>query len=42
VQSIADSTQDLVKQIAQAPSQYYVNVHNAAFLPGAIRGQLAN
>jgi len=33
--------QELLKAIMQAPSQYYVNVHNAAFQPGAIRGQLS-
>ena len=33
--------QELLKAIRQSPSQYYVNVHNAAFQPGAIRGQLS-
>jgi CHRD domain-containing protein len=35
----ADST--LIQDIIANPSQYYVNVHNAAFPSGAIRGQLA-
>lgn len=28
-------------QLIAKPSAYYFNVHNAAFMPGAIRGQLA-
>ena len=32
---------ELVKEIMEAPADYYVNVHNAAFMPGAIRGQLS-
>jgi hypothetical protein len=33
--------QELVKEIMATPSDYYVNVHNAAFQPGAVRGQLS-
>jgi hypothetical protein len=31
----------LVKAIIQHPEEYYVNVHNAEFTPGALRGQLS-
>jgi len=33
---------DLIKAIIQDPELYYVNVHNADFPGGAIRGQLSN
>ncbi|WP_395672063.1 CHRD domain-containing protein [Phenylobacterium sp.] len=36
----ATAAADLVKDILQNPAAYYVNVHNADFPPGAIRGQL--
>ena len=32
----------LIKDIIQNPEEFYVNVHTAAHLPGAIRGQLSN
>jgi|GEM_PF-1542741 len=31
----------LIKEIRQNPSAFYVNVHNAEFRPGAVRGQLS-
>lgn len=32
----------LIKDIIRHPEQYYVNVHNAEFPGGAVRGQLSN
>ncbi len=32
---------DLIKEIRQNPGNYYINVHNAAFPDGAVRGQLS-
>jgi hypothetical protein len=32
---------ELIKEIRQSPSEFYVNVHNAEFPGGAIRGQLS-
>ncbi len=37
----ADITQEIANQINANPSGFYVNVHNAEFPGGAIRGQLA-
>jgi hypothetical protein len=31
---------DLIKEIAKNPENYYVNVHNAEYPAGAVRGQL--
>lgn len=31
---------DLIKEIRQDPSKFYVNIHNADFPDGAVRGQL--
>jgi hypothetical protein len=33
--------QDLIKAIIQNPENYYVNVHNAEYPAGALRGQLS-
>lgn len=35
------ATADLIKEIRQNPANYYINVHNADFPNGAVRGQLA-
>lgn len=35
-----DVDRDLIKEIRQNPAAYYVNVHNAVFPAGAVRGQL--
>jgi hypothetical protein len=32
---------NLIKEIRKHPSDFYVNVHNADFAPGALRGQLS-
>ncbi|HEX5704602.1 MAG TPA: CHRD domain-containing protein [Pyrinomonadaceae bacterium] len=32
---------DLIKEIRQNPANYYINVHNADFPDGAVRGQLS-
>ena len=37
----ATASADVVKDILQNPAGYYVNVHNAEFPPGAVRGQLS-
>lgn len=36
-----DLDKDKVKDIIQNPANYYVNVHNAEFPDGAVRGQLS-
>ena len=40
VQACAAVAADLMQAILAAPSDYYVNVHTAAFPKGAMRGQL--
>ena len=37
-----DASDDLVDDIIANPGDYYVNVHNADFPGGAVRGQLTN
>ncbi len=37
---VSGVAKDLLRKIAHNPSGYYVNVHNAEFTGGAIRGQL--
>jgi hypothetical protein len=39
-QSCADVTRALAQEIIRNPGAFYVNVHNAAFPNGAMRGQL--
>ena len=40
LEGCVDVDRDLVKAIRKNPGNYYVNIHNAEFPPGAIRGQL--
>ena len=37
----ASAPRSLIKAIIQHPEEYYVNVHNVPFPPGALRGQLS-
>jgi hypothetical protein len=41
VSGCVDVDAALIKAIRQHPENYYVNVHNAEFPPGAVRGQLS-
>lgn len=36
----ADVARDLAQELIRTPGAFYVNVHNAAFSNGAVRGQL--
>jgi CHRD domain-containing protein len=38
---VSDVDPELIKAIRQDPDAYYVNVHNAEFPAGALRGQLS-
>lgn len=38
----ASVSRELAMEILKNPSDYYVNVHNAEYRPGAVRGQLGD
>jgi hypothetical protein len=38
---VSGVSEDLIKRIRQNPENFYVNVHNADFPDGAVRGQLS-
>ena len=38
--TVQDVDRELAKEIVQDPDNYYVNVHNADYPAGALRGQL--
>jgi hypothetical protein len=40
--TVTGVNRELAVDIIRNPDQYYVNVHNADFPPGAVRGQLGN
>ena len=37
---VENVSEELIKELRQNPENFYVNVHNAAFPDGAVRGQL--
>jgi hypothetical protein len=36
----ARASREIIQQISQNPGNFYLNIHNAAFKTGAVRGQL--
>lgn len=41
MQGCVEADRDEIKEIIQDPGNYYVNVHNAAYPAGAVRGQMS-
>ena len=41
LRGVVSASRALIKEIRKNPGDFYVNVHTAEFLPGAIRGQLS-